>query len=106
VGVITAEILRTVAQEPSVANLAIAHDMMVAPAIVQDSADVSSALELLLVHGAREVIVVDDRGGIVGFLDEHEITRLYLSSIHAPTLDGRPTTLPPTRSGRGTSVGS
>ena len=103
VGVVTPAILRTVAQEPSVASLTIAHDMMVPPAIVQDSADVSSALKLLLVHGAREVIVVDDRGEIVGFLDENEITRLYLASIHAPTLDGRPTELPPSRGGRGTS---
>jgi CIC family chloride channel protein len=91
VGVITAEVLRTVAQEPSVAHFAIAHDMMLPPAIVQESADVSSALEVLLVHGAREVVVVDDNGRIVGLLDEHEITRLYHSTTHGRTDEGVPT---------------
>jgi CIC family chloride channel protein len=82
-GVITTEILRTVAQEPGIAEIAIADDLMVSPVVVQDSEDVSTALEVLLRHNAREVVVVDDGTRIVGFLDEAEITRLYRASTHA-----------------------
>jgi hypothetical protein len=51
------------------------------PAVVHDSDDVSSALEILVQQGTREVVVVDYEERIVGFLDENEITRLY----HVPT---------------------
>jgi CIC family chloride channel protein len=88
VGVITSEILRTIAQEPSIAELAIADDMMVPPAVVHDSDDVSSALEILVRQGTREVVVVDDDERIVGFLDENEITRLYHASTRSPSADG------------------
>jgi CIC family chloride channel protein len=84
VGVITTDILRTVAQEPGITPLAIAHDMMLAPIVVHDSADVTSALEVLLLHNARDVVVVDDDGQVVGFLDVAEITRLYLDATHGP----------------------
>jgi CIC family chloride channel protein len=83
VGIITTEILRTIAQEPSIAELAIADDMMVPPALVHDSDDVSSALEILVRQEAREVVVIDDDERIVGFLDETEITRLYHASTHS-----------------------
>ncbi len=85
VGTIHTAVLRTVAEEPSIAQLAIADDMMLAPVIVHDTDEVSSALEILLRHDAREVVVVDDEGHVVGFLDEAEITRLYHSSTHPPT---------------------
>jgi chloride channel protein, CIC family len=92
VGVITSDILRTIVQEPSIAEWAIAHDMMLAPVIVHDSADVSSALEVLLSHSAREVVIVDDDGHIVGFLDEAEISRLHHRSTHAIDLSDRSVT--------------
>lgn len=82
-GVITSEILRAIAQEPTIADLAIADDMMMPPAVVHDSDDVSSALEMLVQQGTREVVVVDDDEHIVGFLDETEITRLYHASTRA-----------------------
>ena len=84
VGVITIEILRTIAQDPSIAELTIADDMMLPPVVVHDDDDVSSALEVLLRHRSREVVVVDEDGRIVGFLDEADITRLYRRSTHAP----------------------
>jgi CIC family chloride channel protein len=84
VGVVTSEILRTVAQEPSIADLTIADDMMVAAALVHDSDDVSSALEILARHEVREVVVIDDDERIVGLLDETQITRLYQASIRPP----------------------
>ena len=77
VGVITTEVLRTVMQEPEISSIAIADDLMSPPIVVGEGEDVNAALELLLMHGAREIVVVDDEGGIVGFLDEAEITQLY-----------------------------
>jgi CIC family chloride channel protein len=82
VGVITTEILRTVMQEPEISAFAIADDLMVPPIVVGEGEDVNAALELLLLHGARELVVVDDEGRIVGFLDEAEITRLYREATH------------------------
>jgi CIC family chloride channel protein len=83
IGIITTEVLRIVAQEPSVTQLAIADDMMMPPVVVLDTDAVSEALEVLLRHDAREVVVVDHSGTIVGFLDESDITRLYRASTRA-----------------------
>ena len=82
VGVITTEILRTVMQEPEISAFAIADDLMEPPIVVGEGEDVNAALEILLLHGARELVVVDDEGRIVGFLDEAEITRLYREATH------------------------
>jgi CIC family chloride channel protein len=88
VGVITTEILRTTTQEPHLAAIAIADDLMSPPILVQETDDVGTALEMLLRHNAREVIVVDDSARIVGFLDEAEVTRLYHASTHVESGDG------------------
>jgi len=85
IGVVSSEILRTMAAEPEVAAMTIAHDMMVAPASVLDTSDLHTALERMLTHGVRELLVVDDAGKIVGFLDEAEITRVYHSSTDGPS---------------------
>ena len=61
--------------------LTIAHDMMTAPISVRDTDDLHTALEQILQHGVRELVVLDEEGRIAGFLDEAEITRVY----HAAT---------------------
>ncbi|MGH7434506.1 MAG: chloride channel protein, partial [Polyangiaceae bacterium] len=76
-GVITVDVLRTVTQEPSIVDIAIAHDLTAPAVVVRDSDDVSTALATLLRHDMREVIVIDDEARIVGFLDESEINRVY-----------------------------
>ncbi len=81
VGVVTSEILRTMAADPDVGAVTIAHDMMVAPSSVLDTDDLHTALDRILKHGVRELLVLDESGRIVGFLDEAEITRVY----HAAT---------------------
>ena len=48
VGVITTEVLRTVMQEPEIAAIAIADDLMAPPIVVGEGEDVNAALELLL----------------------------------------------------------
>jgi Mg/Co/Ni transporter MgtE len=50
---------------------------MIPPVSVKDTDDLQRALEVILEYGLREIVVVDDKGHIVGFLDEAEITRVY-----------------------------
>ena len=70
------DVLRTMAANPDLGEFAIAHDLMVPPVSVRDTDDLQRALEVILEHGLREIIVVDENGKIVGFLDEAEITRV------------------------------
>jgi CIC family chloride channel protein len=79
-GVISADILRTMATDPDVGQFALADDMMAPPLSVEESDDLHTALEAILTHGVRELLVVDQQGRIVGFLDEADITRAYHSS--------------------------
>jgi CIC family chloride channel protein len=81
IGTISSEILRMTAQEPELGGLTIAHDLMVAPLAVRETDDLHAALEAILKHGVRELLVLDDAGSIVGFLDEAEITRAYHGSF-------------------------
>ncbi len=84
VGVINAEILRTLSVEPDISGIMLADDMMTAPVSVNTEDDLHTALELLLNHGVREIIVTDASGKIIGFLDEAEITNVY----HDATMRG------------------
>lgn len=77
IGTIDADILRTAAQSPEISEFAIAHDMMSAPAAVEESEDLHRALQALLEHEVRELIVLDPEGRIVGFLDEADVARAY-----------------------------
>jgi len=77
VGVISADIMRTMAADPTIGEFTLADDMMTAPVSVNTDDDLHTALELLLHHGAREVLVTDQTGKIVGFLDEAEISQFY-----------------------------
>lgn len=83
VGVVSSDILRTMATNPDLNAFAIADDMMSAPVTANENDDLHGALETILKHGVRELLVVDDQGKIVGFLDETEITTFY----HATTAD-------------------
>jgi len=76
-GIVNAEVMRTMAADPDLSGLALADDMMVAPVSVHLGDDLHVALELLLSNDARELIVLDDGGRIIGFLDEAEITKTY-----------------------------
>jgi chloride channel protein, CIC family len=86
VGVVNAEILRTMAASPDLEAFTVAADLMVPASAVKESDDLHSALEQLLTQGVRELLVTDDQGKIVGFLDEAEITRAYHGAT-ASTLD-------------------
>jgi CIC family chloride channel protein len=77
VGMVLSDVLRTMAANPDLGELAIAHDLMVPPVSVPDTADLQRALKTILEHGLREIMIVGEGGRIVGFLDEAEITRVY-----------------------------
>jgi CIC family chloride channel protein len=77
VGMVTSDVLRTMAANPDIGELAIAHDLTVPPVSVKQTDNLQRALAAILEHGLREVLVTDDEGKIVGFLDEAEITRFY-----------------------------
>jgi CIC family chloride channel protein len=84
VGMVLSDVLRTIAANPDLTHLAIAHDFMVPPASVGDTDDLQRALETILEHGLREIVVVDAQDRIVGFLDEAEITRVYQKATARP----------------------
>jgi len=86
VGIVLSDILRTIAANPDLGQFAIAHDLMIPPVSVSDTDDLQRAVEVILEHGLREIVVVGEGGRIVGFLDEGEITRFY----HDATASRRP----------------
>jgi CIC family chloride channel protein len=86
VGIVLSDVLRTMAANPDIGDLTIAHDLMVPPVSVLMTDDLQRALESILEHGLREIVVTDEAGRIVGFLDEAEITRVY----HDATVSRRP----------------
>jgi CIC family chloride channel protein len=76
-GVVNAEILRTLATAPGLETFALAADLMVPAASVSEEDDLHTALEQMLKQGVRELLVTNEKGQIVGFLDEADITRAY-----------------------------
>jgi CIC family chloride channel protein len=77
IGMVSSEVLRTLASAPEMTTMTIAHDMMMPPITVRDTDDLRTALKAILEHSVRELIVIDAAERIVGFLDEAEITRIY-----------------------------
>ena len=76
-------------REPELANITIADDLMMPPIVVGEGDDVNAAVELLLLNGVREIVVVNDEGRVVGFLDEAEITQLYRASTQGAAAPDR-----------------
>jgi CIC family chloride channel protein len=80
VGIVISDVLRMMAANPDVSELTIAHDLMVPLVSVSDTDTLQRALEVILEHGLREIVVLGPDGRIAGFLDEAEITRVYHST--------------------------
>jgi CIC family chloride channel protein len=78
-GTISVDTLLVIAGSKDVEPWAIAADVMQPAITVRDSDPVRKAIDLMLRRGARELIVTDENGRIVGFLDEADVTREYLS---------------------------
>jgi CIC family chloride channel protein len=76
-GAISTDSVRTLAMNPDVLELTLAVDLMAAPAFVLEEEDLHTALERMLAHATREIVVLDSAGSISGFLDESEIQLAY-----------------------------
>lgn len=80
VGLVRADAMRVLAKERMVTPWVLAADVMQPPVLVHPDDDVRSATQRLIANGLREVPVVDERGAIVGFLDEREVAQIYLKA--------------------------
>jgi CIC family chloride channel protein len=77
-GLVTSDVLRLLANEGKDASWVVAADIMQPPVTVCVDDDVRLATERLIANGLREIPVVDTNSRIVGFLDEHEVAKVYL----------------------------
>jgi len=93
-GVVSSQVLRTMAANPDLHAFVIADDMMVAPVSIKESDDLHVALEAILEQGVRELLVTNEDGHIVGFLDETEITSFYHSATERRSSRAVPTPAP------------
>jgi CIC family chloride channel protein len=79
-GLITASALRVLMSEEDSTAWAIAADLMQATVAVRPDDDLRNASRLMLTHGLRELPVTDDSGAVVGFIDEDETVKAYLTA--------------------------
>lgn len=82
-GMITADLLRVLAVERDL-DFAVAADAMEPPVTVRPEDDLRAATIAMQAANLREIVVVDDTGRIIGFLDEADIARAYLESTALP----------------------
>ena len=87
-GVISTDSIRKLALLPDVLDLTLAVDLMNSPAFLLEDEDLHTALERMLKHQMREIVVLDSAGSISGFLDESEIQSAYHKAtsriLHTP----------------------
>jgi len=76
-GVITGDVVRTLATNPHALEITVALDLMSPSPAIRETDDVHTALERLLASGQRELAVLDHDGLIAGFLDESEVQAAY-----------------------------
>jgi CIC family chloride channel protein len=89
-GIVTADGLRVLATEGTDLPWAIAADLMQPPISVRPDDDLRLATERLVTHKLREIPVTDERGQVVGFLDESDVATVYLGSVaRGPDAGGR-----------------
>ena len=82
-GLIPIDAVRVLASHPDVGPYAIAADLMQAPVTVTVDADLRTAAQALLASDLRAIPVIDADGCIVGLLDEHDLSRAYLTTTAA-----------------------
>jgi CIC family chloride channel protein len=80
-GSINADVLRTLTAERELAAVTVAADLMDPPLLVKRSDNLHWAIELMLEHHVRELVITDEHGKIVGFMDESDVTRAYLNEL-------------------------
>lgn len=95
VGILSADAIRTLVYEDGLEGVALAVDVMGPPVTVTADDDLHVVLERLLESGMREIPVVDERGQILGLLDETDITRAYHDDIGKRRADAAADSTPP-----------
>ena len=80
VGLVSADAARVLSTERQDTPWAIAADIMQPPVSVHPDDELRKATECLVANGLREVPVIDGDGGVIGFLDEREVARIYLNA--------------------------
>jgi len=88
VGMVTSDNLRILASEIAGQPLTIAADVMQPPVTVRSDADLRDASQILVKHGLREAPVLDAEGRIIGFLDEADVAKAYLSRTSGASAGG------------------
>jgi CIC family chloride channel protein len=78
-GLVTSTSTRELAAADDV-SWAIAADVMGAPASVAERATLGDVARMLVERDLRAIPVLDERGAIVGLIDEHDISRAYLGA--------------------------
>jgi CIC family chloride channel protein len=91
-GIVTSEALRTLAGDPELVHWMLAADVMQRAVSVRPEDDASTAARMMLQAELRELPVVDDKGALVGFLDEADVARVYLLGAvpNGPPRSGSP----------------
>jgi CBS domain-containing protein len=80
VGLITLSGIHQLSVEREHLQWMVAADAMQPPICVRPSDDLRRATELMIDNHLRELPVVDERGVVLGFLDEADITRSYIAA--------------------------
>ena len=79
VGLVSAVSIGLLAPDNAVHAAAVTADVMQPATILRSEDDLRTAAELILESGLRQLPVVGADDTIVGFLEESEVTRAYLS---------------------------
>jgi CIC family chloride channel protein len=85
VGLIKSETLRLLAAEPDVAPWVIAADLMEPFVTVRDEDDLRLAAQKMVRSDLHQIPALDEKGKIVGLVDEHDISRAYLEATTEPS---------------------
>lgn len=84
IGLVDAATLRAIAADHEIEQVTVAADVMQSPLFVRPDDDLHNAIEQMVKSGFRELPVLDDKGQIIGFLDEADVTRVYLELTQEP----------------------
>ena len=82
-GFIPAEALRSLTTMADGIGWAIAADILHPPVSVRPDDELRVAASKMLTNGLREILVTDEEGRVIGFLDEAETARAYLEATNA-----------------------
>jgi chloride channel protein, CIC family len=94
-GLIPIDALRVLAANPDVGAWAIAADLMQPPVSVAIDAEIRAAAQLMVGSDLRAIPVIDRDGRICGLLDEHDLSRAYLTATAARRASSRMGTVEP-----------